>query len=175
MNKVTYEERKAIYETAVREWGIYAQINMAIEEMSELIQANDVLDDDTGEVSIDKLLAKGKGAILFVRANGLDEINATNNKDQNFLCDFVIIYTPWGDVIEIRNCYVRIQGTSSTKYPRKNYRIYCAKGSNPEVWINGVKQSGNKVSVMPGDIPVKVLCPKCDYSDSSMTHNTGMA
>ena len=146
-----------------------------VEEMSELIQANDVLDDDTGEVSIDKLLAKGKGAILFVRANGLDEINATNNKDQNFLCDFVIIYTPWGDVIEIRNCYVRIQGTSSTKYPRKNYRIYCAKGSNPEVWINGVKQSGNKVPVMPGDIPVKVLCPKCDYSDSSMTHNTGMA
>ena len=36
MNKVTYEERKAIYETALREWGIYAQINMAIEEMSEL-------------------------------------------------------------------------------------------------------------------------------------------
>lgn len=146
-----------------------------VEEMSELIQANDVLDDDTGEISIDKLLAKGKGAILFVRANGLDEINATNNKSQDFLTDYVIIYTPWGDVIEIRNCYVRIQGTSSTKYPRKNYRIYCAKGSSPEVWINGVKQSSNKIPVMPGDIPVKVLCPKCDYSDSSMTHNTGMA
>ena len=146
-----------------------------VEEMSELIQANDVLDDDTGEVSIDKLLAKGKGAILFVRANGLDEINSTNNKSQDFLTDYVIIYTPWGDVIEIRNCYVRIQGTSSTKYPRKNYRIYCAKGSSPEVWINGVKQNSNKIPVMPGDIPVKVLCPKCDYSDSSMTHNTGMA
>ncbi len=146
-----------------------------VEEMSELIKANDVLDDDTGEVSIDKLLAKGKGAILFVRANGLDEINSTNNKSQDFLTDYVIIYTPWGDVIEIRNCYVRIQGTSSTKYPRKNYRIYCAKGSNPEVWINGVKQDSNKIPVMPGDIPVKVLCPKCDYSDSSMTHNTGMA
>lgn len=146
-----------------------------VEEMSELIQANDVLDDDTGEVSIDKLLAKGKGCILFVRANGLDEINATNNKSQDFLTDYVIIYTPWGDVIEIRNCYVRIQGTSSTKYPRKNYRIYCAKGSSPEVWINGVKQDSNKIPVMPGDIPVKVLCPKCDYSDSSMTHNTGMA
>ena len=146
-----------------------------VEEMSELIQANDVLDDDTGEVSIDKLLAKGKGAILFVRANGLDEINSTNNKSQDFLTDYVIIYTPWGDVIEIRNCYVRIQGTSSTKYPRKNYRIYCAKGSSPEVWINGVKQNSNKIPIMPGDIPVKVLCPKCDYSDSSMTHNTGMA
>ena len=146
-----------------------------VDEMSALIQANDVLDDDTGEVSIDKLLAKGKGAILFVRANGLDEINATNNKDQNFLCDYVIIYTPWGDIIEIRNCYVRIQGTSSTKYPRKNYRIYCAKGNSPEIWINGVKQDSNKIPIMPGDIPVKVLCPKCDYSDSSMTHNTGGA
>ena len=167
-----------IYDRAItddEELSNYIIDRKTVDEMSALIQANDVLDDDTGEVSIDKLLAKGKGVILFVRANGLDEINATNNKDQNFLCDYVIIYTPWGDVIEIRNCYVRIQGTSSTKYPRKNYRIYCAKGNNPEIWINGVKQDSNKIPVMPGDIPVKVLCPKCDYSDSSMTHNTGGA
>ena len=167
-----------IYDRAItddEELSNYIIDRKTVDEMSALIQANDVLDDDTGEVSIDKLLAKGKGVILFVRKNGLDEINATNNKDQNFLCDYVIIYTPWGDVIEIRNCYVRIQGTSSTKYPRKNYRIYSAKGNNPEIWINGVKQDSNKIPVMPGDIPVKVLCPKCDYSDSSMTHNTGGA
>ena len=178
-DKADVEIRKVrIYDRAItddEELSNHIIDRKTVDEMSALIQANDVLDDDTGEVSIDKLLAKGKGAILFVRANGLDEINATNNKDQNFLCDYVIIYTPWGDVIEIRNCYVRIQGTSSTKYPRKNYRIYCAKGNNPEVWINGVKQDSNKVAVMPGDIPVKVLCPKCDYSDSSMTHNTGGA
>lgn len=170
--------RIRIYDRAIsddEEWSNYTIDRETVEEMSALIEANDVLDDDTGEVSIDKLLAKGKGVILFVRPNGLDEINATNNKDQNFLTDYVIIYTPWGDVVEIRNCYVRIQGTSSTKYPRKNYRIYAAKGSSPEVWINGVKQESNKVQVMPGDIAVKVLCPKCDYSDSSMTHNTGMA
>ena len=178
-DKADVEIRKVrIYDRAItddEELSNHIIDRKTVDEMSALIQANDVLDDDTGLVSIDKLIAKGKGVILFVRKGGLDEINATNNKDQNFLCDYVIIYTPWGDVIEIRNCYVRIQGTSSTKYPRKNYRIYCAKGNNPEIWINGVKQDSDKIPVMRGDIPVKVLCPKCDYSDSSMTHNTGGA
>ena len=36
MNKVTYEERKAVYEKALQMWGAGAQIIMAIEEMSEL-------------------------------------------------------------------------------------------------------------------------------------------
>ena len=36
MNKIAYEERKEIYEKALRTWGTQAQIMMAIEEMSEL-------------------------------------------------------------------------------------------------------------------------------------------
>lgn len=36
MNKVTYEERKAIYEDALERWGADAKIVVAIEEMSEL-------------------------------------------------------------------------------------------------------------------------------------------
>lgn len=36
MNKVTYEERKAIYEDALEKWGTRAQTMMAVEEMSEL-------------------------------------------------------------------------------------------------------------------------------------------
>jgi NTP pyrophosphatase (non-canonical NTP hydrolase) len=36
MNIVTYDERKAIYEMALQKWGEYAQVMMAIEEMSEL-------------------------------------------------------------------------------------------------------------------------------------------
>lgn len=167
-----------VYNRAItddEEFGNFAIDRQTVDEMSELVTNNDVMNEDGTEVDIDKLLKKGKGVILFVRKNGLSEINSTNDKDKNFLCDWVVIYTPWGDVIQIKNCYVRIQGTSSTKYPRKNYRIYCAKGSDPEVWINGVKQNSNAIAVMEGDFPVKVLCPKCDYSDSSMTHNTGNA
>lgn len=36
VNKVTYEERKAIYEAALEKWGELAQTMVAIEEMSEL-------------------------------------------------------------------------------------------------------------------------------------------
>ena len=36
MNKITYEERKAVYETAICKYGSRAQIDMAFEEMAEL-------------------------------------------------------------------------------------------------------------------------------------------
>lgn len=35
-NKVPYEERKAVYEAALKKWGAQAQSMMAVEEMSEL-------------------------------------------------------------------------------------------------------------------------------------------
>lgn len=36
MEKVTYGERKATYNAALRKWGVDAQVMMAVEEMSEL-------------------------------------------------------------------------------------------------------------------------------------------
>ena len=36
MNRVQYEERKAIYKEAIRKWGVDKQCLKAIEEMSEL-------------------------------------------------------------------------------------------------------------------------------------------
>ena len=36
MNKITYEERKAIYEVALQKWGAGAQAIVTVEEMSEL-------------------------------------------------------------------------------------------------------------------------------------------
>lgn len=38
MNKVTYEQRKAVYDAALRTYGADAQMMMAVEEMSELIK-----------------------------------------------------------------------------------------------------------------------------------------
>ena len=154
-------------------------------EMSDLFLSNDVLDDEEGtDVSIDKLIAKGKGVLLFVRTGGLDPVNAENNKDTDFLSD-VYFYSPFGKEYDfvLYNCYIRIQGTSSTKYPRKNYRIYFAKGTNPTLFINGIEQTAvdskgkrkNKYPMRPGSIPMNLFCMKCDFSDSSMTHNTGGA
>lgn len=151
------------------------------EERLALNSKNLVLN-DLGHIDIDKIIGGGKGAILVIRQGGLQPINAENDKKAKFSCDKIIMYTPWGDIIEIRNGIMTIQGTSSTKYPRKNYRIYSAKDGSTEVWI---KQNGktefekveNRLFPMfkNDPHPVKVATAKADYSDSSMIHNTGLA
>lgn len=170
-----------VYNRAItddEELGNYIVDRPTSTEMSNLFLSNDVLNEDGTDIDIDKLRDKGKGVMLFVRTGGLDPVNAENNKSTDFLSD-VYFYSPFGKEYDftLKNCYIRIQGTSSTKYPRKNYRIYFAKGSNPELYINGVLQEDgkNKYTMRPGAIPMNLFCMKCDYSDSSMTHNTGGA
>ena len=176
-----------IYNRAIsddEELGNYIVDRKTGAEMSDLFLANDVLNEEGVDIDIDKLRAKGKGVLLFVRQGGLDPVNAENNKDTDFIAD-VYFYSPFGKEYDfvLYNCYIRIQGTSSTKYPRKNYRIYFAKGVNPILFINGVEQTAvdskgkrkNKYQMRPGSIPMNLFCMKCDFSDSSMTHNTGGA
>ena len=50
MNNVTYDERKAIYGTALERWGAEAQTMMAIEEMSELTKEICKLGRDKGDM-----------------------------------------------------------------------------------------------------------------------------
>lgn len=145
-----------------------------LDEMAALFEENDVLGEDGRSIDFQKLRNKGKGIMLVVRQGGLDPVNAENNKKTDFLSD-VHLWLPDGRYIYLHNVYIRIQGTSSTKYPSKNYRIYCAKGEMPEMYVNGLKQEELKIALRPGQKKVKVLCSKCDYSDSSMVQNTGGA
>lgn len=145
-----------------------------LDEMAALFEENDVLGEDGRSIDFEKLRRKGKGIMLVVRQGGLDPVNAENNKKADFLSD-VHLWLPDGRYIYLKNVYIRIQGTSSTKYPTKNYRIYCAKGENPEMYVDGVKQEELKMALRVGQKKVKVLCAKADYSDSSMAQNTGGA
>ncbi|NDV63942.1 LamG-like jellyroll fold domain-containing protein [Bacteroides sp. 224] len=148
----------------------------SLDDMMRLYEENDVLG-ISGDVDLDKLRAKGKGVMRIVRQGGLDELNETNNKSTDFLAD-VYFYSPFGKEYDfvLRSCYIRIQGTSSTKYPSKNIRIYMSKGG-PELslTVNGELVSGKKYSMQPGAIEMNLFCMKSDYSDSSMTSNTGGA
>ena len=143
---------------------------------------NDVL--ENGLYDITKILSKGKGVVHFIRPKGLDEVNSANNKSTDFLTD-VIYYSPFGPEwdLKIEGCNVRIQGTSSTKYPRKNYRIYLLKGSKTRK-VYRRDSSGNWTDVTAifegyifrsGGREAPLICLKADYSDSSMTMNTGGA
>ncbi len=145
------------------------------EEMMGEFTTNDILGDN-GDVDLDKLRSQGKGVLRIVRKNMLDDVYETNNKKTDFLAD-VYFYSPLGPDYDfiITNCYIRIQGTSSTKYPSKNIRIYFTKGSEKLSMTGKNVLAGNKYRMRPGAVPVPIVCCKSDYSDSSMSLNTGGA
>ncbi len=145
------------------------------EEMMGEFTINDILGDN-GNVDLDKLRAQGKGVLRIVRKNMLDDVYETNNKKTDFLAD-VYFYSPLGPDYDfiLTNCYIRIQGTSSTKYPSKNIRIYFTKGSEKLSMTGKNVLAGNKYVMRPGAVPVPIVCCKSDYSDSSMSLNTGGA
>ena len=162
------------------------------EEMFDLFEDNAVLNEAEG-VSMKTLIGKGKAVIHIVRTkdgggsgSGIDDVNACTNKSENFDADHIFFYTPWGWVFRVDHCRMRIQGTSSTKYPVKNYRFYVAKSNDntkPTIWVN--KQDGKGFVPWEGGLtvpismddpfPAQVLCAKADFSDSSMSTNTAMA
>ena len=146
-----------------------------LDEMVRLFDINDILNEN-GEVDMDKLLLKGKGVLRIVRKNKLDDVFETNNKKADFLAD-VYYYSALGHQYDfvLTNCFIRIQGTSSTKYPSKNIRIYCSKGSELLSMSGDMVQDGNRYSMRPGAIAMNLFCCKSDYSDSSMSLNTGWA
>lgn len=174
-----------------------------------LDEENRVLD-ESGKVSLQKLLGlmpkRKNSALVFIGTgsvesevpsdsdtmNVLDALAQLNDKKANKLVKKIIFYN--GEHPELsfiaENVIVRIQGTSSVNYSRKNWRIYFQKSASGwtavlvygEIDSNGeqknpVRTEGKKnvFKLRPNGVGVKLGCPKCDFSDSSMTTNTGGA
>ena len=174
-----------------------------------LDEANRVLD-DSGRVSLQKLLGlmpkRRNSALIFIGTgsvesevpsasdtmNVLDALAQLNDKKADKMAGKVIFHNgehPEQSFIA-ENVFVRIQGTSSVNYSRKNWRIYFQKTgsghtaslSYGEMDSNGVQKNPvrtegkkNLFRLRPESVGVKLACPKCDFSDSSMTTNTGGA
>ena len=70
-----------------------------------------------------------------------------------------------------------IQGTSSTKYPSQHPLHLVLPPSVARLDMSGRQNvlEGNKYIMRPGAVPVPIVCSKSDYSDSSMSLNTGGA
>ena len=138
--------------------------------------------------------------MVIIPQGQVDAANSKNNKKADFAADKVYWYSPFGEEYDFvaQHINFRIQGTSSTKYPRKNYRLYLAKtaaghdiaetvvtkgisradgtgGEAVDAKISGGKIKGNKVALRPGGMAENLFCMKADYSDSSMVQNTGGA
>lgn len=144
------------------------------DEMVVLFEKNQVMDDEGSDVDIDKLRAMGKSVMRIV--GDVNLVNQTNNKKFEVPVD-IYFYSAYGKEYDfiIYQCGLRIQGTSSTTYPRKNYRIYFSRESKygTKLYVNGVEVPDFKYSFKPGARPIDIFCLKADFSDSSSTHNPG--
>ena len=144
------------------------------DEMVVLFEKNQVMDDEGTDVGIDKLRAMGKSVMRIV--GDVNLVNQTNNKKFEVPVD-IYFYSAYGKEYDfiIYQCGLRIQGTSSTTYPRKNYRIYFSRSTKygTKLYVNGVEVADFKYSFKPGARPIDIFCLKADFSDSSSTHNTG--
>jgi hypothetical protein len=144
------------------------------DEMVILFQKNDVLNDQTDEIDIDKLLAQGKSVMRIV--GDVDKVVETNNKKFEVPVT-VYFYSQYGKEYNFvaRNVGLRIQGTSSTLYPVKNFRLYFQRIKEYEATleVNGVLVPDMKYSFKPGARPIDIFCLKADFCDSSSTHNAG--
>ena len=136
------------------------------------------------------LIEKGKGVLIIIRSDdsgtGLTDVYTVNNKKTDFNADYIKFYSPLGRDydFEAYNVYIRIQGTSSVKYPWKNIRIYLTKGPKTterpfRLIVGGEDVTSNaKGYALRGSansIVQSVLCAKTDFVDSSMVLNTGGA
>ena len=124
--------------------------------------------------------------------NVVDALAQLNDKKANKLVREVRFYNGEDRTLDfiLTNVYVRIQGTSSVNYARKNFRFYFQKTASGwtvtlsygEIDGNGrqknpVVTTGKKnlFKLRRNSVGAKLACSKCDFSDSSMTTNTGGA
>ena len=160
--------------------------------------------DSDGNIAIsrDTLQQKGRGTLTIIRSTdgaeesglgsgngtGLSDLFACVDKKKNFRADVVIWEPPIdtngnkiGEGFRAENVRIRIQGTSSVKYPYKNIRIYLttAQGGTRALFIGGVDVTetaeGYALRGSGNSIEQPVLCAKTDFVDSSLAGNTGGA
>lgn len=157
--------------TAEEEFGNYVLDSTNIDA---IVDKNNVYIDGTTTLSVDKIA--GKMPVMIITAD-LDTLMASMDKDLNVFGDIQYInnqdptksFTTQGSRI-------RLQGTSSLGYPRKNYRFYTKLGSYGTMLdYQGNQLPEGKYSFKDGAIPTDRWCLKADYAESSMSHNTGVA
>lgn len=182
-------------------------------EIEDLYNSNSVLGTDSSDnsyVSPQKLREKGHGVIIVTPADNqvspvtLQDLNISSNKKAYYGPFRIAYFAPDTDLdlgqgtiatkgsaynFLHKACMIRIQGTTSTKRPRKNYRFQLdRKNANGDKFkpdsneedknyfiVGGEYNNNYKYAMNSNAVAVPLICMKTDYVDSSMTHNTGGA
>lgn len=179
-----------IYETALTDDEVltnYITDRPTLSEMEELRERNDLLNPDTGSISYDKLVNRGKAVLSIAMPDGgLERLwgKSTDTKTDYTFTE-LIFRSPYGKAYDLRvtDGVIRRQGTSTSTYPIKNLRIYLQKSKTTKVYRNvgkGQEDQWEEVStrtyvMREGAKPMKIINLKTDYADSSLCYNTGTA
>lgn len=153
----------------------------SISEMLAIYNRNNVTTSD-GQLSPEKLL----NTLPVMYFTGLEEDRGipyletqTGKESTKINTRFDIDYENAQDKTKnfsLKAARVRIQGTSSSFYPRKNYRFYSAKEKDAVMYdYKGDVIEDGLYSFKDGAQPVDCWCLKTDYAESSGSHNTGTA
>lgn len=153
----------------------------SVSEMLSIYNRNNVTTED-GQLSPEKLV----NALPVMYFTSLDETRGipyletqTGKESTKINTRFDIEYQNAQDKTKnftLKAARVRIQGTSSSYYPRKNYRFYSSKENDAVMYdYKGDVIKKGKYSFKDGAQPVNCWCLKTDYAESSGSHNTGVA
>ena len=141
------------------------------DELLKLYDKNDIYEEGSTRMSIDKLAAQ---CPVFIFTGDLPALENTTDKNKTIYVD--VEYINMQDPVRsFTGKAIRLnpQGTSAMGYPKKNLRPYTGYG---EVWDNlGKIMADGLYSFKEGAQPVNVWCLKKQYAESSNTHDTGVA
>ena len=139
-----------------------------------IINRNNILNSETNEIDYSKVANQLPVMIITGDIPSLEE---TNDKDKSIKVDVKYINNQDPDLsFTMKNAKMKIQGTSSLRYPKKNYKLYSNDRTDTIVYDSEGKIIADRLyAFKKGSIPVSVWCFKADYAESSGTHNTGIA
>lgn len=144
-----------------------------VDEMLKLYDKNDIL--ENALFSIDKISQQLPVMLITGDINWLE-----TQKDTDAQTGVDVEYINYNDPTKNFKLFggcLRIQGTSSAGYPKKNYRLYTKRKTYSGKLYDylGNLIESQKYSFKDNAVPVNCWCLKADYAESSGTHNTGVA
>ena len=165
------------YDTALSADNIlnnYVLYRDSLNEMMEVYYRNEIYAEGTQTFSPDLLLHR---LPVMIITGDIPTLEAATSTSTQILVDIVFVneQDPTKN-FTMKNVVLRIQGTSSLAYPRKNFRFYTQKEESSVVYdAEGNIIESKLYSFKDGAQPVDCWCLKADFAESSGTHNTGIA
>lgn len=135
---------------------------------------NDIYEEGTNKVSVEKVSAH---IPVLIFTGDIETLLRASDKNTSVRCDIEFINNQNPKyAFRVTNAKVKLQGTSSLGYPRKNFRFYTDETDICKIYdYAGELIADGKFSFKEGAQPVTCWCLKADFAESSGSHNTGIA